>query len=228
MATCTEPITNGSSPKHGASSSSCPLARRRLILYHSSIMAKYDSDDFREPDPPFDHDPNDALASDDAAEQPYEDVLETQPVAWDKPGSGGSPVVASPSSIAPSGVACAGCGYDLTGVPLGGECPECGMPVSKSFQAMRQPGSGMAVASMVLGIVSIPACICYGIPGLPCGILAIIFYFQVKKDIKTGKVGAHVHGQAMAGLICGIIGTALGTIGVGFLVFVMIMSMLNP
>lgn len=33
----------------------------------------------------------------------------------------------------PSGVACAGCGYDLAGLPRGGVCPECGLDVPASW-----------------------------------------------------------------------------------------------
>ena len=55
-------------------------------------------------------------------------------------------------------------------------------------------GNGMAIASMVLGIVGL------FIFGLPCGILAIIFAVLSKKKIKSGK--------ATAGLVLGIIDVA--------------------
>ncbi len=32
------------------------------------------------------------------------------------------------------GIACAGCGYSLEGLPIGGNCPECGMPVERSLR----------------------------------------------------------------------------------------------
>jgi len=35
---------------------------------------------------------------------------------------------------------------------------------------------------MVLGIVSIPTCICFGLPPLICGPLAIVFYVVAKKQ----------------------------------------------
>ncbi len=65
---------------------------------------------------------------------------------------------------------------------------------------------GYAIASMVCGICSILTCWCYGIIGLICGVCAIAFYFVLKnKRIST-------RGMATAGLVCGIIGTALSII----------------
>jgi hypothetical protein len=72
------------------------------------------------------------------------------------------------------------------------------------------PGSGMAVASLVLGIVSIPTCVCLAVPSLICGPLAIIFYVIAKKQIDSGAYSKQSGGMALAGLICGIIGTLLG------------------
>lgn len=36
-------------------------------------------------------------------------------------------------STIPAGVACAGCGYELAGLPRGGVCPECGLDVPASW-----------------------------------------------------------------------------------------------
>ncbi|HRK30857.1 MAG TPA: GYF domain-containing protein [Tepidisphaeraceae bacterium] len=63
-----------------------------------------------------------------------------------------------------------------------------------------EQGGGLAVASLVLGIISIPGA-CLACLGLILGILAIIFGVMNKNP-------AHA-GQAKAGLICGIIGVVL-------------------
>lgn len=62
-------------------------------------------------------------------------------------------------------------------------------------------GSGLAIASLVCGIISIIACCCWFL-GLTLGILAIIFSVIYKKQ------GGH-SGMATAGLICGILGVIL-------------------
>ncbi|MBB6670543.1 DUF4190 domain-containing protein [Cohnella nanjingensis] len=66
--------------------------------------------------------------------------------------------------------------------------------------------NGKSIAALVLGILSIP------VPylGFIIGILAIVFAALSLKEIKrTGELG---RGMAIAGLVCGIVGTALYTI----------------
>ena len=65
---------------------------------------------------------------------------------------------------------------------------------------------------MVLGIVSIPTCVCFGAPSLICGPLAIVFYVSSKKQMATGAYSPQSNGMAIAGLVCGIIGTVLGAL----------------
>jgi len=109
-----------------------------------------------------------------------------------------------------SQVHCIKCGYNLTGVVIGGTCPECGAPINTSFlQANTQP-SGFALAALVLGIVSIPTFLCYGVVGLICGILAIIFWRVSVVQTRNGTRSSAWQGLARAGMICGIIGIVLG------------------
>ena len=65
-----------------------------------------------------------------------------------------------------------------------------------------RPGSGMGVAALVLGIVGLVGSFvpCLGIYALPLTVLAIIF----------GLAGRH-HGTGIAGLVCGLIGTCIGS-----------------
>lgn len=69
-----------------------------------------------------------------------------------------------------------------------------------------QGGKGMAIAAMVLGIVSIVVGCCCTPIGAICGILGIVFGILVKKK---GGEGAS---QALAGIICGAIGTVISIV----------------
>jgi disulfide bond formation protein DsbB len=70
--------------------------------------------------------------------------------------------------------------------------------------AAPQQGKGMAVASMVLGIVSIALCL-YWFIAFPAGVVAIVLAVIARRN----NVGG---GFALAGLITGIVGTAVGVI----------------
>lgn len=108
------------------------------------------------------------------------------------------------------GIFCYRCGYNLSGVAVGGQCPECGTPVASSYGTSVGPSSGKAIASMVLGIVSIPACVSWGIGSLVCGTLAVIFWHLAKQDLKRGGYSANSNGMAIAGLVCGLAGLVIG------------------
>ena len=64
-----------------------------------------------------------------------------------------------------------------------------------------QQGKGMAIASMVLGIISIPA-ICFWIVGLPCAIVGLILGILYNKKNEHSPM-------ATAGIVCSIITIAL-------------------
>ena len=123
-----------------------------------------------------------------------------------------------PPIVRSAGVACLHCGYDLTGATIGGTCPECGAPVTPAFQSTMQPTCGKAIASMVLGICAIVGCALYGIPSLVCGILAIVFYKQAKRQIAAGGFSPASASMAKAGLICGIIGLILAALMLAYIV----------
>lgn len=106
---------------------------------------------------------------------------------------------------------CQNCQADLAGATLGGHCPRCGTPIVSSGYPAGQ-SSGKAVASLVLGIISIPVCLCCGLLGVILGPLAIMFGKQAKNDIAAGTASPNSAGMASAGIICGTIGTVLGTV----------------
>ncbi len=70
-----------------------------------------------------------------------------------------------------------------------------------------------ANAILVLGICSIVGCFLYGLPGLICGIIALILFKKAKavSDTNPPKYEASFK-NAKAGQICAIIGTSLSAI----------------
>ncbi len=108
-------------------------------------------------------------------------------------------------SISESKLRCIGCGYRLTGVTIGGVCPECGRPIEVSIRAVQAAGtSGLAVASLVLGILSMPLTMCLGVFSAPFAVLAVIFGHVARARVarRPGLTGA---GMALAGFTLGYV-----------------------
>ncbi len=63
----------------------------------------------------------------------------------------------------------------------------------------RKGGAGMAIASMVLGIVALVVSCCLYYISIPCAVIGIIL---AAVSISTGRDGK---GMAIAGLVCSII-----------------------
>ena len=108
-----------------------------------------------------------------------------------------------PHGPAESSIHCVSCGYNLTGVAIGGTCPECGTAVERSLAVHEAlPTDGGAVAAMVLGILSIGAC------GL-LGPVAIIIAARAKQDHQAGRSNHGSLIMARVGMITGVIGSIL-------------------
>ena len=73
-----------------------------------------------------------------------------------------------------------------------------------------QQGKGLAIASMVLGIVSIVLCCCFYYLAFPCGILALIFGIIVIKNKRLGK------GMAIAGIITSSVALVFAVLLIAF------------
>ncbi len=79
-------------------------------------------------------------------------------------------------------------------------------PYNGFHPAEKKPKNGYAIASLVLGIVSVLSCCCCCTSGMGlivmgvCAILAIVFAFVSKKN-SAGKMD----GKAIAGLVLGIV-----------------------
>ena len=87
-------------------------------------------------------------------------------------------------------------------------CKGCGMPFTMEGTTLEAAGTsnGFCVASLVLGIIGIPAFCAAGIPAVLAIVFGIIGYNQVAK---TGVEGGG-KGMAIAGMICGGIGVVFG------------------
>ncbi|MDR0350113.1 MAG: DUF2510 domain-containing protein [Coriobacteriales bacterium] len=78
-----------------------------------------------------------------------------------------------------------------------------GQDVSAAYTKQPQSNGrgGMAVAALVLGIIGVPTCMCYGLSVIP-GALALVFGILSVKSSRKG--------MAIAGIICGVIAIILG------------------
>lgn len=65
--------------------------------------------------------------------------------------------------------------------------------------------NGMQIASLVLGIIGIPACCCYGVPGVLFGIIGLILAIVGNKRSRNKGIG-------IAGLVCSIIAIVFGVL----------------
>lgn len=73
------------------------------------------------------------------------------------------------------------------------------------------PNNGMAIASLICGIVGILSCCCCGI-GFILGIVGLILAI-----VSKGKNGGKMSGLAIAGLICSIVAILSGVGGLFYL-----------
>jgi len=69
-----------------------------------------------------------------------------------------------------------------------------------------------ATTSLVLGIISIVTCCCYGIIGLPLGIAAVVLANKAKKIYLEAPESYNGSSNANTGKILGIIGIILNAI----------------
>lgn len=85
-------------------------------------------------------------------------------------------------------------------------CKSCGMPFTMEGTTLEAPGTsnGFCVASLVLGIISIPAYCTFGIPAILAIVFGIIGLTQTKRTETTPAGGGR--GLAIAGICLGSIG----------------------
>ena len=73
--------------------------------------------------------------------------------------------------------------------------------------------SGMAIASMVLGITAVVSppfsCLCCCVPGVVLAVLAIVFGHTARGQIRSSQGMLSGNGMALAGLVCGYLSVAI-------------------
>ncbi len=79
------------------------------------------------------------------------------------------------------------------------------VPPAQPEQPKKAPANGLAIGSLICGIVSLVCCCCGGWFSLILGGVAILLAILSKK-------GQKLSGMALGGLICGIIGAAFGVV----------------
>ncbi|MDJ0460938.1 DUF4190 domain-containing protein [Streptomyces sp. H27-C3] len=80
-----------------------------------------------------------------------------------------------------------------------------------------QPQNGMGTTAMVLGILAVCLFCVYGVLSIILGVLALIFGILGRKRVERGE--ATNSGMALAGIILGGIGIAIGAVVVAFVVW---------
>lgn len=102
--------------------------------------------------------------------------------------------------ITPTDIRCIDCGYDISGSPIGGTCPECGKSVYESIRAVQivQKRDDTAANCMILGIISIITCGAFS----P---FAIWLYYNARKELAEAENPSRFEKyQATAGLLMAI------------------------
>lgn len=85
---------------------------------------------------------------------------------------------------------------------------------------MEQEQLPNATLVLVMGILSIVGCCCYGLPGLIFGIIAIVLAGKATKIYKESPELYTGFGNVKAGKIMGIIGIALSVLFIIYIVWV--------
>ncbi|ASS48806.1 MAG: hypothetical protein A3D31_06310 [Candidatus Fluviicola riflensis] len=88
------------------------------------------------------------------------------------------------------------------------------------FQSSNVPN---ASATLVLGIISIATCWLYGIPGIVCGIIALVLH---KKDKMIHATDPQRYESSFktskAGFICAVIGTSLSAFWILYVIIMLV------
>lgn len=80
-------------------------------------------------------------------------------------------------------------------------------PQYQQYPAPEDPGRGMGIASMVLGIIGLCTGWCWGV-GAVLGIVGIVL--AIMSGNKSKQVGLKQNGLAITGLVCSIIAVVCG------------------
>jgi hypothetical protein len=108
---------------------------------------------------------------------------------------------------------CPRCRYDLIGLSVGSNCPECGLLIG-TVSDQKLPASVFGTTALLCGILAFPGCVLFGVGTFVFGSLAIVFWLVTRHEVRTRSRSAQSLPTAQAGAICGatamiLIGTAL-------------------
>ena len=84
---------------------------------------------------------------------------------------------------------------------------------------MNQETLPNATAVLVLGILSLVTCVCYGIPGMICGAIALFLYSKDKKLYLQEPQLYFNYSNLKTGKILAIVGIVLSVLWLAFLIF---------
>ena len=77
-----------------------------------------------------------------------------------------------------------------------------------------------STAALILGILSIVTCCCYGIIGLPLGIVALVLGNKAMKIYYEQPENYKGEGNAKAGKVLGIVGIILNVIFIAYIIWI--------
>lgn len=90
-----------------------------------------------------------------------------------------------------------------------------GTPVSQGTAVLPN-----ATGALVLGIISLATCWLYGVPGIVCGIIAIVLYRKDKPLYEADRTRyQQSYNNLMAGFVCGIIGLIISSLFFIYMIF---------
>ena len=92
------------------------------------------------------------------------------------------------------------------------------------YGAYSPPTDGMAIASLVLGIVAFPGICCYGIVGVAFGVTAIVLGRVSLGKIRAANGAIGGRGLAQAGWICGLVAAVIGAL---YAIFTIVLAVLG-
>jgi hypothetical protein len=93
------------------------------------------------------------------------------------------------------------------------------------YGAISPPTDGMAIASLVLGIVAFPSICCYGVPAIAFGITALVLGRVSLRKIRAANGMLGGRGLAQAGWICGLIAAVLAVLVWGIYLLFIVLSL---
>ncbi len=83
--------------------------------------------------------------------------------------------------------------------------------------AAPRKSNGLGIASLVLGLLSVPGAFFLGVPGIVLGLLAIVLGIVALRRVKARR--ADSRGMPIAGIVTGVVGLVLGAIVLAAAVF---------